>query len=124
MAVNIKRILERRIRRKKRVRKKVFGTPERPRLSVYRSLKHIYAQIIDDTKGHTLVACSTLSPELREELKGKTKNKEAAKKVGLLLAKKALEKGIKKVVFDRGYYKYHGRVKALAEGAREGGLEF
>jgi len=124
MAVNIKRILERRIRRKKRVRKKVFGTQERPRLSVYRSLKHIYAQIIDDTKGHTLVACSTLSPELREELKGKTKNKEAAKKVGLLLAKKALEKGIKKVVFDRGYYKYHGRVKALAEGAREGGLEF
>jgi len=124
MAVNIKHILKRRIRRKKRVRKKVFGTPDRPRLSVYRSLKHIYAQIIDDTKGHTLVSCSTLSPELREEIKGKTKNKEAAKKVGFLLAKKALENGIKKVVFDKGYFKYHGRVKALAEGAREGGLEF
>jgi len=124
MAVNIKYILKRRIRRKKRVRKKVFGTPDRPRLSVYRSLKHIYAQIIDDTKGHTLVSCSTLSPELREEIKGKTKNKEAAKKVGLLLARKALEKGIKKVVFDKGYFKYHGRLKALADGAREGGLEF
>jgi large subunit ribosomal protein L18 len=124
MAVNIKYILKRRIRRKKRVRKKVFGTPDRPRLSVYRSLKHIYAQIIDDTKGHTLVSCSTVSPELREEIKGKTKNKEAAKKVGLLLARKALEKGIKKVVFDKGYFKYHGRLKALADGAREGGLEF
>lgn len=124
MAVNIKYILKRRIRRKKRVRKKVFGTPDRPRLSVYRSLRHIYAQIIDDTKGHTLVSCSTVSPELREEIKGKTKNKEAAKKVGLLLARKALEKGIKKVVFDKGYFKYHGRLKALADGAREGGLEF
>lgn len=124
MAVNIKRILQKRMRRKKRVRKKILGTPERPRLSVFRSLKHMYAQIIDDISGHTLVACSTLSPELREELKGKTKNVEAARKVGFLLAKRALEKGIKKVVFDRGYFKYHGRVKALAEGAREGGLEF
>ncbi len=124
MAISVKNIKERRIRRKKRVRKKVFGTPERPRLSVYRSLKHIYAQIIDDPKGVTLVSCSTLSPELRAELNGKTKNKESARKVGLLLAKKALEKGIRKVVFDKGYFKYHGRVKALADGAREGGLMF
>lgn len=124
MVVEIKHILERRIRRKKRVRKKVFGTPERPRLSIYRSLKHIYTQIIDDVAGTTLVSCSTLSPEIREELKEKIKKKEVAKKVGFLLAKKALEKGIKKVVFDRGYFAYHGRVKALAEGAREGGLEF
>ena len=114
---------EARKRRHKRVRKKVFGTPERPRLNVFRSLKHIYAQIIDDTVGHTLVAASTLDPELRGKLNGKTKT-EKAREVGLLIAKRALAKGIKKVVFDRGGYKYHGRVKALAEGAREGGLEF
>ncbi|MCD6551070.1 50S ribosomal protein L18 [Thermotoga sp.] len=114
---------ERRIRRHKRVRKKVFGTPERPRLCVFRSNKHIYAQIIDDTTGHTLVFASTLDPELRENLQ-KTWNVEAARKVGLLIGKRALEKGIKKVVFDRGGYKYHGRVKALADGAREAGLEF
>lgn len=114
---------ERRLRRHKRVRKKVFGTPERPRLCVFRSNKHIYAQIIDDTIGHTLVSASTLDPELREKLQ-KTWNKEAAREVGKLIAKRALEKGIKKVVFDRGGYKYHGRVKELAEGAREGGLVF
>ncbi len=114
---------ERRLRRHKRIRKKVFGTPERPRLCVFRSNKHIYAQIIDDTIGHTLVSASTLDPELREKLQ-KTWNKEAAREVGRLIAKRALEKGIKKVVFDRGGYKYHGRVKELAEGAREGGLEF
>jgi len=102
---------ERRIRRHRRVRKKVFGTPERPRLCVFRSNKHIYAQIIDDTIGHTLVSASTLDPELREKLQ-KTWNIEAAKEVGLL------------IVFDRGGYKYHGRVKALADGAREAGLEF
>jgi len=101
----------------------VFGTPERPRLCVFRSNKHIYAQIIDDTIGHTLVSASTLDPELREKLQ-KTWNVEAAKEVGLLIGKRALEKGIKKVVFDRGGYKYHGRVKALADGAREAGLEF
>ncbi len=121
----IKRIDRKKLRKRRhlRVRKKVFGTPERPRLSVYRSNKHIYAQIIDDTKGHTLVAASTLDKELRDKLE-KTWNKEAAREVGKLIGKRALEKGIKKVVFDRGGFKYHGRVKELAEGAREAGLEF
>lgn len=120
----------RRLRRHRRVRKKIFGTPERPRLCVFRSKKHIYAQIIDDTIGHTLVACSSLTPEIREKIKelkekGEIKNKvDIAFIVGEYLAKRALEKGITKVAFDRGGYKYHGRVKALAEGARKGGLEF
>ncbi len=105
------------------MRKKVRGTEERPRLNVYRSLKHMYAQIIVDTRGETLVSASTLSRELRGKLKS-TGNVEAAKEVGRLIAKKALEKGIKKVVFDRNGFLYHGRVKAVAEGAREGGLEF
>jgi large subunit ribosomal protein L18 len=105
------------------VRKKVFGTPERPRLSVYGSLNHIYAQIIDDMKGHTLVAASTLDKELRAEIKHGG-NVESARKVGQLIAKRAVEKGIKKVVFDRGGFRYHGRIKALADAAREGGLEF
>ncbi|SFN02474.1 50S ribosomal protein L18 [Thermodesulforhabdus norvegica] len=116
--------VEGRLRRKKRIRKRVKGTEERPRLCVYRSLKHMYAQIIDDERGVTLVSASTLSPELRAELaeiKGKV---EAAKKVGELLGKKALEKGISKVVFDRNGYKYHGRVRAVAEGARAAGLQF
>ncbi len=124
----IKREFEKkRIRRekiRKRVRSKIFGTPERPRLSVYRSLKHIYAQIIDDTKGHTLVAMSSLSKEIRDEVKNAKTKTEVSRIVGLALAKKALEKGITKVVFDRNGYKYHGRVKALAEAAREGGLIF
>jgi len=113
-------------RRKKRhlsIRKKIYGTAERPRLSVYKSEKHIYAQIIDDDKGHTLVAASTLDKELRDVLK-KTWNKEAAREVGKLIGKRAVEKGIKKVVFDRGGYRYHGRIKELADGAREAGLEF
>ena len=110
-------------RRHLRVRKKVFGTPERPRLNVYRSLKNIYAQIIDDTAGHTLVAASSLDQELSGKLSFGG-NKEAAREVGKLIAKKALEKGITKVVFDRGGYPYHGRVKELAEGAREAGLDF
>ncbi len=114
---------ELRHRRRLRVRKKVFGTPERPRLNVFRSLAHMYAQIIDDTRGVTLVAASTLSPELKGTL-ARTGNVEAARAVGELLAKKALEKGIRRVVFDRAGYLYHGRVKALAEGARAGGLEF
>ncbi|OAQ21069.1 50S ribosomal protein L18 [Thermosulfurimonas dismutans] len=121
------RKVERRIRRKKRVRKKIFGTPERPRLSVYRSLKHIYAQIIDDTRGHTLVSASSLSPEIRErweELKKEGGKTAIARAVGELLGKRAVEVGIKKVAFDRGGFKYHGRVKALAEGARSAGLEF
>ncbi len=112
-----------RLRRKLRIRKRVFGTPERPRLSVYRSLKHIYAQIIDDTRGHTLVAASTLDKEFKEN-GVKSSTVEGARVVGQILAKRALAKGIKKVVFDRNGFKYHGRVKALAEGAREGGLEF
>jgi large subunit ribosomal protein L18 len=122
--------LEARLKRKKRVRKKMFGYPERPRVSVFRSHKHIYAQIINDVEGHTLVALSSLSPEVRakvEELKGKGEVKgkvDVARLVGRMLAEKAKEKGITKVVFDRGGYKYHGRVKALAEGLREGGLEF
>jgi large subunit ribosomal protein L18 len=109
---------------RKRVRSKIFGTPERPRLSVYRSLKHIYAQIIDDTKGHTLVAMSSLSKEIRDKVKEAKTKTEVSRIVGLALAKKAFEKGITKVVFDRNGYKYHGRVKALAEAAREGGLIF
>lgn len=114
---------EARRRRHQRVRKKVFGTPERPRLSVFRSLKHIYAQIIDDTRGITLAAASTLDPELRGQLDGLTKT-EKARRVGGLIAQRALAKGIHQVVFDRGGYRYHGRVKALADAAREAGLEF
>ncbi|NLM25753.1 MAG: 50S ribosomal protein L18 [Firmicutes bacterium] len=114
---------EARKRRHIRLRNKVYGTPERPRLSVYRSLNHMHAQIIDDTAGRTLVAASTVEPELRSKLSS-TKDVNAAKEVGLLLAKRALEAGITKVVYDRGGNLYHGRVAALADGAREGGLEF
>lgn len=110
-------------KRRLRVRKKVMGTPERPRLNVFRSLKHIYAQVIDDTRGVTLAAASTLSPELRGGL-AKGSDREAASAVGRLIAQKALQKGIKKVVFDRAGYLYHGRVKVLADAARESGLEF
>lgn len=109
--------------RHQRVRRKVFGTPERPRLSVYRSLSNIYAQIIDDTTGSTLVSASTLDKGIKETGKY-AGNKEAAKIVGQFIAKRALDKGINQVVFDRGGYIYHGRVKELAEGAREAGLEF
>ncbi|HHU61266.1 MAG: 50S ribosomal protein L18 [Bacillota bacterium] len=110
-------------RRHERLRQRVIGTPERPRLNVYRSLHHIHAQIIDDSAGHTLVAASTVEPELRAKL-GSTGNKDAAKEIGLIVAQRAKEKGITKVVFDRGGYIYHGRIASLAEGAREGGLEF
>jgi large subunit ribosomal protein L18 len=112
-----------RLRRRKRIRKKISGTNERPRLSVFKSLKHIYAQIINDEEGITLISSCTLSPEIREQIKSGG-NIAAAKIVGELIAKKALEKGIKTVVFDRGGYIYHGRVKTLAEAAREGGLQF
>jgi len=105
------------------VRAKVVGTPARPRLSVFRSLKHMQAQIVEDGAGHTHVAASTLEPEVKELAKGKSKI-EQAKIVGQLLARRSLDKGIEKVVFDRGGYLYHGRVKALAEAAREGGLVF
>ncbi len=103
------------------MRKRVKGIPERPRLSVFRSLRHTYAQVIVDTTGQTLVSVSTLSKEIRGELK-RTGNTEAAQKVGELSARKSIEKGIKTVVFDRDGYLYHGRVKALAEAARENGL--
>jgi len=106
-----------------RVRRKVEGTPERPRLSVYRSSKHIYAQLIDDLAGKTLATASTLSPEVREGLKG-TGNCAAAAKVGTLIAEKAKAAGIALACFDRGGRKYHGRIKALAEAARKGGLKF
>lgn len=109
-------------RRHLRVRNKVSGTAAAPRLCVYRSLNHIYAQIIDDTVGNTLVAASTLDKAIKADLAGKTKSEEA-KLVGELLAKKALEKGIETVVFDRGGYLYTGRVASLADGAREGGLK-
>jgi len=120
---------EARYRRHKRVRIKIFGTKERPRLCVFRSTKHIYAQIIDDEKGKTLIAASDL--ELKKSKKSKITGKhragaktEKAKEVGKLIAEKALGKKIEKVIFDRGGYQYHGRVKALTEGAREGGLQF
>ncbi len=111
-------------RRKRRTRwwiRRLAGG--KPRLSVFRSHKHIYAQIIDDERGHTLVAASTLDRELRERLP-KGSDRAAAREVGLLVARRAREAGIEQVVFDRGAYKYHGRVKALADGAREGGLRF
>lgn len=110
-------------RRHIRVRKKVFGTPERPRLNVFRSLSGIYAQVIDDQAGHTLVSASSIDTELRPKLEG-LKKSEQAQLVGKALAERAKAKGIQKVVFDRSGYRYIGRVKALADGAREGGLEF
>lgn len=112
-----------RSRRRMHVRKKVFGTPERPRLNVFRSLRHIYAQVIDDTVGHTLVSASTLDPEVREQIAG-LKRTEQARVVGRVLAARALARGVTQVAFDRAGYKYHGRVKALADAAREGGLDF
>ena len=112
-----------RIIRHARVRKKVSGTAQRPRLCVYRSTNHIYAQVIDDVKGNTLVACSTRDKAVAELVKGKTKS-EQAKVVGEELAKKAVAKGIENVVFDRGGYLYIGRVQSLADGARAGGLKF
>ncbi|NBI05637.1 50S ribosomal protein L18 [Senegalia massiliensis] len=114
---------ERRSKRHARMRNKVQGTPERPRLNVYRSLNHIYAQIIDDVNGVTLVQASTLDKDLKDKLES-TSNKEAAKEVGKLVAEKAKKENIESVVFDRGGYIYHGRVKELAEGAREAGLNF
>jgi len=112
-----------RLRRKKRIKKKIRGTSEKPRLCVFRSAKHIYAQVIDDTTGKTLASASTLSKEIRDGLKY-SGNIEAAKKVGELIAKNSLDRDIKKVVFDRNGYLYHGKVKALAVLAREKGLEF
>jgi large subunit ribosomal protein L18 len=110
-------------RRHARIRKNVHGTPERPRLCVFRSLKHIYVQVIDDTQHHTLVSASTVEPEVWAEAAEKDKAGQAAL-VGETIARRAREAGIDQVVFDRGGYRYHGRVKALAEAAREGGLQF
>jgi large subunit ribosomal protein L18 len=112
-----------RIRRHIRVRKKVSGTAERPRLTVFRSLSHIYAQVIDDVSRTTLVAASDMEPALKTKVSGKNKS-DVATTVGELIAERAKDKGVTKVVFDRGGYPFHGRIKALAEAARSGGLEF
>jgi large subunit ribosomal protein L18 len=114
---------DQRKRRHTRLRAKLSGTAERPRLNVYRSLEHIYAQVINDSEGHTVTSASTVDPEVKKMIEGKTKS-EAAKIVGTTLAKRAQDAGISVVVFDRGGYKYHGRVKALADAAREAGLKF
>lgn len=112
-----------RIKRHRRVRKHVHGTPERPRLNVFRSLEQIYAQVIDDEAGVTLAAASTVDKEIRSQVNGLTKTEQAAL-VGKLIGERAKSKGVSQVVFDRGGFKYMGRVKALADGAREAGLEF
>ena len=114
---------EARERRHQRLRNKVVGKPDRPRLNVYRSNKHIYAQVIDDFAEKTLASASTVDTEVKDEIKVSS-NKEAAKVVGEYIAKRALDKGVEKVVFDRGGFDYHGRIKALAEAAREKGLKF
>jgi len=114
---------EARLRRHRRVRRKIFGTPDRPRMNVFRSSTEIYVQIIDDFRGNTLAAASSIDSELRSEMDGLS-NIEQAKKVGQAIAERAKEVGIDQVIFDRGGYKYIGRVKALAEAARESGLEF
>jgi large subunit ribosomal protein L18 len=123
---NQKRIItERRTRRQRRVRKKLSGTPERPRLAVFRSSKHIYAQLINDAEGKTLASAGTLDAEVKSQLeKAYGGNKSAAAVVGRVVAERAKKAGIDKVCFDRRSYKYHGRVQALAEAAREGGLQF
>lgn len=110
-------------RRHRRIRRKISGTLERPRLNVFRSLNHIYVQVIDDVAGHTMASASTVEPALAEQLSGKTK-KEQATFIGKTVAERARAAGVETVVFDRGGYIYHGRVKALADGAREGGLKF
>lgn len=112
-----------RVKKHLKIRKRFSGTAERPRLAVFRSNNHMYAQIIDDTAGHTLVSASTLQKDVKEGLE-KTNNVEAAAKLGDVIAKRALDKGIKTVVYDRGGFIYQGKVKALAEAAREAGLEF
>jgi large subunit ribosomal protein L18 len=115
--------LKRRLRRRHHVRRKITGTPERPRLTVFRSSKHIYAQLIDDLTGTTLAAASSVTPEIHKDLPYGG-NVKAATVVGKRLAEAAKERGIQKAAFDRGHYKFHGRIKALADAAREGGLQF
>lgn len=119
--IRVETAKQRHRKRHQRVRVRISGTAERPRLNVFRSLSHIYAQVIDDTVGHTLASACSLESEVRGTEGKKT---DRARLVGRLVARRALERGIRQVVFDRGGYRYHGRVKALAEGAREGGLEF
>lgn len=116
--------VEGRIKRHKRIRKKIVGTKERPRLSVRRSINHLYAQIIDDTAGKTIVHMSTLSPEMKDKMSKGTGNVKGAVLLGTALAEKCKKEGVTKVVFDRAGYLYHGRIKALAEAARKGGLVF
>ena len=123
MAHTAKTAREARVIRHRRIRKKLAGTADRPRLSVFRSLNQIYAQVVDDTRGHTLASASSLEPEAKGQRNGKNKT-ETAKLVGGLLAKRAREQGVAEVVFDRGGCKHHGRVRALADAAREGGLRF
>lgn len=124
MIQRIKEKKERIERKKARIRRKIRGTTERPRLTIFRSAKHIYTQLIDDTTGRTLIAVSSISKDVKDEI-SKTKTPiERCKLIGLLTAKKAIEKNIKEVVFDRRAYQYHGRVRAIADGAREGGLKF
>ncbi len=117
-----KNVTDPRKRRQRRIRLKITGTPERPRLNVYRSLEHIYAQVIDDVAGRTLASASTVDKAVAEQVAGKKKQEQAAI-VGKIVAQRALEAGVQEVVFDRGGYLYHGRIKALADGAREGGLK-
>ncbi len=114
---------EQRLRRHRRVRKKISGTADRPRLNIFRSLNHIYAQVIDDAAGHTIVAASTLDDEIKPKLKGLKKSEHAAM-VGTVIAEKSKAAGITTVIFDRGGYQYHGRIRSLAEAAREAGLKF
>jgi large subunit ribosomal protein L18 len=120
---NIERLLRERRRRRARGRHNLKGTAERPRLNVFRSTRHIFAQIIDDSRGHTLVSASTLDDEIRAGA-AKLNKVQEAKAVGQLLAQRAIAKGLKKVIFDRGGFKYHGRVKSLADASREAGLDF
>ena len=119
-----KKKVEHRSRLRVHIRKRVVGTPDRPRLAVFKSLKHVYAQIVDDTTGKTIISVSDISKDVRDQFKEIKGQMALSKKVGVLAAKKALEKKITQVVFDRGGYIYHGKVKALADAAREGGLEF
>jgi large subunit ribosomal protein L18 len=122
--ISIKDKRDARLKRKKRVRKKIYGTPERPRLAVFKTTRHIYAQVIDDSTGRTLVSASTISKNLKPKAQGISGNIKGATLVGETIGKKGTAKGITEVVFDRGSFSYHGRVKALADAARENGLIF
>lgn len=122
--MNVQQKRESRIRRHVRIRKRIRGATGRPRITVFKSSNHIYAQVIDDDRGVTIASASTVDPEIRSAGLKNTGNREAAKKVGMLLGKRAVEKGVSKAVFDRGGYIYHGRIQELADSAREAGLDF